>query len=236
MNSRPLSTRRGAPRKMFTLDNTDDSQQKSYWDQAPTKSSSIKPFKAIKGNIGQAVNVYQGEKSSRNEPRQEYNMYITDSDDDLSMYRPPGVKPKILSESDDLCQRISNLMKKTRMNSLQRKTLTTGVVDKENIGMWDNMPLTPREGHSGAFKTAEFNKDSTSKHLSFRSSTHNLPMPTSEPTHAEVPYPLTHHLIPPSSKTFGKKSMSTQEYVPIQTSSELSKAIKGMSKQNLETK
>lgn len=49
-----------------------------------------------------------------------YDMYITDSEDDISAYNMVN-RPKILEDSDDLCQRISDLMKKTRMNSLQRK-------------------------------------------------------------------------------------------------------------------
>lgn len=164
-------------------------------------------------------------------------MYITDSDDDenvIAPYRRFSKDTKLIDDSDDLCQRITSLMKKTRMNSLQRKHLTNSVVDKENVDINANRQvLTPRDKTNPAFKSNEVKKEPVIKHLSFRSSTgnRNANLQMKAPTQG-VPYPEELLMIP-RVNTFAKKSMSTQEYFPCGTSTDLSKAIMKLAKEEI---
>jgi hypothetical protein len=91
--------------------------------------------------------------------------------------------------------------------------------------------MTPRDNGNAGFSTAEFSKESTAKHLSFRNSkNHNFDIPVKQ-YHEAVPFPS--NILMPRVNTFAKKSMSTQEYIPIGTSTDLSRAIKNISRDNL---
>lgn len=126
-------------------------------------------------------------------------------------------------------------MKKTRMNSLQRKNLTNSIVDKENINVHCNhLPLTPRENPQPHFKTTEGQKESAAKHLSFRSSTGGRPAGLQIKTSGcYVPFP--EDPLGQRVNTFAKKSQSTQEYLVCGTSTELSKAFRNIAREDVKS-
>jgi hypothetical protein len=114
-----------------------------------------------------------------------YNM--SDSEEDVNPYNS-FPRPKIAGGSDDLCQRISNLMEKTRMNSFHRKNLTTSSNEKDWNALSDK-PTSSRDNVNAGFTTAKFNKESNAQRLSSRNSTNNrrIENPTKHGTEA-FPY------------------------------------------------
>jgi hypothetical protein len=160
----------------------------------------------------------------------DHDMYnITDSEEDVNPYNSTK-RPKIAGGSDDLCQRISNLMKKTRMNSFQRKNLTTTSSEKDWNALSDE-PISSRDNVNAGFTTAKFNKEPNVQHLSFRSSENNrrIENPVKQNTEA---FTYSKESLLPRVNTFMKKSMSTQEYIPGGTSGDLSRVISNIGKEN----
>lgn len=97
-------------------------------------------------------------------------------------------------------------------------------------------PLTPRDSASkgGIFKSYEFGNEPTPKYTSFRSNTSQKPrnLNVKQPMQC-LPYP--EEVIQSRANTFTKKSMSAQEYMPEGTSSDLSKAIKNIVREDYKT-
>ncbi|CAI2361647.1 unnamed protein product [Moneuplotes crassus] len=131
---------------------------------------------------------------------QENCCYITDSDEEGSSIRNDRSGR---DDSQDLCQRINNLMKKTRMNSLQRKNHTVND-RKQSLNVSYHKPLTPKE--KPIFHQYQEEKDI------FINTKHDYILPFKSPNlQCENTY---------------QAELPDQMHIPFKTSSDLSKAMK----------
>ena len=108
--------------------------------------------------------------------------------------------------------------------------MTGTTIDRGNLKLLEKQPLTPRNDNNELFHTTDKKRDDIVSHLSFRSPPSNKIIWMEEERMGDtiVPYPKDGLMT--WKNTFGSKSLSTQEYIPIRTSTELSKAIRNISK------
>jgi len=239
MNARSKSNSH-RPRKTHYLSPNEESVVHNQSNYCPATNfvSQCQPFRQTQFNAQQKFNFQNnsGHIKSVN-PRQasgkgDYELYITDSEDEEAVRaRPKIATNKIIDDSGDLCQRITNLMKKTRMNSLQRKNMTNPAVEKENWSVQINQPiLTPRSQSSNLMNSEEKAESVTHKSSSYRGSVttgRNASNSYFKPQSCYVPITQEYG----KQNIFDKKSMSTQEQFPCGTSTDLSKAFKSIQKE-----
>ena len=120
MNWRLSSNKRhSVNKKMFVVDTSIHPQ--SWWKIKPFWNNVSNKRPDYKRGDQSSLECYNKENINYNsKKKKDYEIYVTDSEEETILY-DTNQRAKIFNDSDDLCQRISELMKKTRMNSLQRK-------------------------------------------------------------------------------------------------------------------